>query len=79
MAAQLRANGSTDAEFQTKAITVKADDLDGTWKPYWLVNVTSPHAGQTDDAQASAPVETYRVNALNGQVYDAGWVPVKTS
>ncbi|WP_385625561.1 VanZ family protein (plasmid) [Streptomyces sp. P8-A8] len=79
VAAQLRANGSTDAEFQTKAITVKADDLDGTWKPYWLVNVTSPHAGQTDDAQASAPVETYRVNALNGQVYDAGWVPVKTS
>ncbi|MFJ7497974.1 VanZ family protein [Streptomyces sp. NPDC097727] len=79
VAAQLRANGSTGAEFQTKAVTVKADDLDGSWKPYWLVNVTSPHAGQTDDAQAPAPVETYRVNALTGQVYDAGWVPIKTS
>ncbi|GAA3376830.1 hypothetical protein GCM10020367_50080 [Streptomyces sannanensis] len=79
VAAQLRANGSTDAEFQTKAVTVKADDLDGKWKPYWLVNVTSSHAGQTDDAQAPAPVETYRVNALTGQVYDAGRVPIKTS
>ncbi|MFV0131790.1 VanZ family protein [Streptomyces sp. HMX87] len=79
VAAQLRANGSTDAEFQTEAVTVKADDLDGTWKPYWLVNVTSPHAGQTDDAQQPAPVELYRVNALTGQVYDAGWVPIKTS
>jgi hypothetical protein len=77
--AQLRANGSTDAEFQTQAVTVKADDLDGTWKPYWLVNVTSPHPGQPDDAQTPDPVELYRVNALTGQVYDAGWVPIKTS
>ncbi|MFJ9203087.1 VanZ family protein [Streptomyces flaveolus] len=79
VAAQLRANGSTGAEFQTKAITVKADDLDGAWKPYWLVNVTWPNAGQNGDAQAPAPVETYRVNALSGQVYDAGRVPIKTS
>ncbi|MFE2053413.1 VanZ family protein [Streptomyces sp. NPDC059459] len=79
VAAQLRANGSTGAEFQTKAVTVKADDLDGTWKPYWLVNVAWPHAGQNDDEQAPSPVETYRVNALTGQVYDAGRVPIKTS
>ncbi|MFJ6661583.1 VanZ family protein [Streptomyces sp. NPDC091377] len=77
--AQLRANGSTDAEFQTEAFTVKADDLDGTWKPYWLVNVTSSHEGQTDNAQEPAPVETYRVNALTGQVYDAGGLRLKTS
>ncbi|MFF8366980.1 hypothetical protein ACF05F_33940 [Rhodococcus erythropolis] len=77
--AQLQANGSTDAEFQTQAVTVKADDLDGTWKPYWLVNVTSPHPGQTDDTQTPDPVELYRVNALTGQVYDAGWAPIKTS
>jgi hypothetical protein len=69
--AQLRANGSTDAEFQTEAVTVKADDLEGKWKPYWLVSVTSPHTGRTDDAQVPAPVETYRVDALTGQVYDA--------
>jgi hypothetical protein len=73
--AQLRANGSTDAEFQTEAVTVKADDLEGKWKPYWLVNVTSPHTGRTDDAQVPAPVETYRVDALTGQVYDAGGAP----
>jgi hypothetical protein len=79
VAAQLRANGSTDAEFQTEAITVKADDLDGKWKPYWLVNVASPHAGPTDEAEELAPVETYRVNALTGQVYDAGGAPIKTS
>ncbi|MEV7797283.1 VanZ family protein [Streptomyces sp. NPDC087512] len=77
--AQLQANGSTDAEFWTKAVTVKADDLEGKWKPYWLVNVTSPNAGQTDHAQQPAPVETYRVNALTGQVYDAGGLPIRTS
>jgi len=78
VAAQLRANGTTGAEFQTKAVTVKADDLDGAWKPYWLVNVTSPRVGQTDDAQEPDPVETYRVNAVIGQVYDVGGEPIKT-
>jgi hypothetical protein len=43
------------------------------------VNVTSPHPGQTDDTQTPDPVELYRVNALTGQVYDAGWAPIKTS
>ncbi|MFE4683384.1 VanZ family protein [Streptomyces sp. NPDC056721] len=79
VAAQLRANGSNDATFQSKAVVVKADDLDGALKPYWLVNVTSPRTGQTDDAQGPDPVDTYRVNAMSGQVYDAGGVPIKTS
>lgn len=79
VAAQLQANGTTDAEFQAKAVTVKADDLDGAWKPYWLVNVTSPRAGQTDDAQEPDPVETYRVNAITGQVYGVGGELIKTS
>lgn len=75
--ARLRANGTTDSEFQTKAVTIKADDLDGTWKPYWLVNVTSPRTGQTDDTQEPDSAETYRVNAITGQVYGAGGEPIK--
>ncbi|NMO38178.1 VanZ family protein [Streptomyces sp. GMY01] len=77
MAAKLRANGSTDAEFKSQAVTLKADDFDGTLKPYWLVNVTSYRSGADADAQEPDPVDTYRVNAMSGQVYDAGGVPLK--
>ncbi|MFI8792922.1 VanZ family protein [Streptomyces sp. NPDC055105] len=79
VAAQLRANGSNDATFQSKAVVVKADDLDGALKPYWLVNVTSSRTGQNDDAQGPDPVDTYRVNAMSGQVYDVGGTPIRTS
>ncbi|MGW1160512.1 VanZ family protein [Streptomyces sp. NPDC002519] len=79
MAAKLRANGSTDAKFKSQVVTVKADDFDGTLKPYWLVNVTSYRSGASDDAQEPAPVDTYRVNAMSGQVYDAGGVPLKAN
>ncbi|MFJ5840898.1 VanZ family protein [Streptomyces shenzhenensis] len=77
VAVLLRANGNTGATFQTKAITVTAVDQDGVWGPYWLVNVTWPRGGQTDDAQESDPVDTFRVNAITGQVYDVGGAPIK--
>ncbi|MGW2081970.1 VanZ family protein [Streptomyces sp. NPDC001939] len=79
VAAQLRANGNNDAIFRSKAVVVKADDLDGALKAFWLVNVTSPRTGQRDDAQGPDPVETYRVNAMSGQVYDVAGAPVRTS
>jgi hypothetical protein len=79
VAVQLQANGNTGAEFHTKAVTVKAVEQDGAWQPNWLVNVTWPINGENDDSQEQAPVDMYRVNAVTGQVYDAGGQPVKTN
>ncbi|MEU6393017.1 VanZ family protein [Streptomyces sp. NPDC046939] len=69
---QLRANGTIGAEFTTKAITLKAFERDGKWEPHWLVNVMESPNGKSEEASEPAPVETYRVNALTGQVYDSG-------
>ncbi|WP_073946666.1 VanZ family protein [Streptomyces kebangsaanensis] len=79
VAVQLQANGNTGAEFHTKAVTVKAVEQDGNWRPNWLVNVTWPSSGKSDDSQEQAPVEMYRVNALTGQVYDAAGQPLRTN
>ncbi|MEV8435658.1 VanZ family protein [Streptomyces chartreusis] len=77
VATRLRANGTTDATLQVKAFTVKAVDQDGTWAPHWLVNVTRDTKKQESETQASIPGETYRVNAVNGQVYDSGGASMK--
>ncbi|MER6524068.1 VanZ family protein [Streptomyces sp. NPDC001508] len=79
VAVLLRANGNTGAEFNTKAVTVKAVEQDGSWQPNWLVNVTWPSNGKSDDSQAEAAVDMYRVNAITGQVYDAAGEPLKAS
>ncbi|POX60579.1 VanZ family protein [Streptomyces sp. Ru62] len=79
VAVQLQANGNTGAEFHTKAFTVKAVERDGNWRPNWLVNVTWPSDGQSDDPQEQAPVDTYRVDALTGQVYDAAGQTLRTN
>ncbi|MGW2034163.1 VanZ family protein [Streptomyces sp. NPDC001811] len=78
VAVQLQANGNSGAEFRTKAVTVKAVEQDGNWRPNWLVNVTWPSNGQSDHSQEQAPVDMYRVNALTGQVYDAAGQPLRT-
>lgn len=77
--AQLQANGNAGAEFHTKAVTVKAVEQDGNWQPNWLVNVTWPSNGKSDDSQEQAAVEMYRVNAVTGQVYDAAGQPLKAN
>ncbi|MFE0386449.1 VanZ family protein [Streptomyces bungoensis] len=79
VAAILRANGNTGARFKSQAVTVQADDFDGTLKPYWLVDVTSYPTPANDDTQEPDPVNTYRVNAMSGQVYDVGGVPLKAN
>jgi hypothetical protein len=79
VAAQLQANGNTGAEFHINAVTVKAVEQDGAWQPNWLVNVSWPSNGKSDDTQEQAPVDMYRVNAVTGQVYDAGGQPLKTN
>lgn len=70
VAAKLQANGNTGAEFQAKAVTVKAVEQDGVWQPNWLVNVTWPSDGKGAASQEAAAVDTYRVNGVTGQVYD---------
>ncbi|MFF4867482.1 VanZ family protein [Streptomyces sp. NPDC001231] len=77
--AQLQANGNTGAEFSTKAVTVKAVELDGNWQPNWLVNTTWPSNGKSNDSQEQAAVEMYSVSAVTGQVYDAAGQPLKAS
>ncbi|WP_329257745.1 VanZ family protein [Streptomyces pseudovenezuelae] len=72
VAAQLRANGNSGAEFHTKAFTVKAVERDGNLLPNWLVNVTWSGSGKSDASQEGAVVDMYRVNAVTGQVYDSG-------
>lgn len=79
IATQLQANGNAGAEFHTEAVTVKAVEQDGDWQPNWLVNVTWPSNGKSDDSQEQAAVEMYRVNAVTGQVYDAAGQPLKAS
>ncbi|WP_331725109.1 hypothetical protein OG783_33570 (plasmid) [Streptomyces jietaisiensis] len=78
VAALLRSNGNAGAEFHTEAVTVKAVEQDGDWQPNWLVNVTWPSSGKSEDAQEKAAVEMYRVNAVTGKVYDAAGKPLKT-
>ncbi|AJE38919.1 VanZ family protein [Streptomyces nodosus] len=78
VAVQLQGNGNTGAEFHSKAVTVKAVEQDGDWQPNWLVNVTWPISGKSDDPQEQAPVEMYHVNALTGKVYDAAGQPLRT-
>ncbi|WP_055527852.1 VanZ family protein [Streptomyces graminilatus] len=68
LTAHLPADDAADAAFQVKAVTVKAVDQDGNWVPHWLVNVTSDSTQQDDEMQTSTPGETYRVNAISGQV-----------
>ncbi|MEU0334234.1 VanZ family protein [Streptomyces sp. NPDC006193] len=78
IAVRLQAKGKTGAEFHTAAVTLKAVEQDGDWRPNWLVNVTWPRDGQSDDPQEQAPADMYRVNALTGQVYDAAGQPLRT-
>ncbi|MET8831706.1 VanZ family protein [Streptomyces sp. NPDC004610] len=77
--AQLRANGNAGTEFSTKAVTVKAVERDGDWQPNWLVNVTSPSNGKSDDPQEQTEATMYSVSAITGQVYDAGGQPLEAS
>nr|WP_237536789.1 VanZ family protein [Streptomyces sp. SID5785] len=75
VAAEAKANGSTAADDPAQAVALKADDLEGAWTPYWLVNV-APHSTGPDDEVVP---DLYRVNAVTGKVFDAGGVPVKTT
>lgn len=69
LAAQSRAHGGSVPEnLQVKAFTLKAVDRNGTWRLEWVVNVS---------VSASTAKDTWRVDAVNGQVYHGINVVVK--
>jgi hypothetical protein len=77
---QLRSRHNTGAEFRTRAVTVKAAEQNGRWRPNWLVNVTwPPVTGQGDAAQEDVPPDVYRVDAVTGAVYELYGQPLRTS
>lgn len=80
MVARSRAHGgSTPGDFNFEAFTLKAVYRDGTWRPEWLVGVTSPtNTEEEADSTASVNADTWRVDAIDGQVYDGTDVPVET-
>lgn len=78
MTAQLRARGGgVPDELQVKAFTLKAVERKGAWRPEWLVGVSMGEDGQEADPLASTAADTWRVDAVSGQVYDGTDAPVK--
>ncbi|MFF3365455.1 VanZ family protein [Streptomyces misionensis] len=81
--AQYKANRGGDlderqveAKYQVKAFTLKANERSGTWRPEWLVNV-SMCARPGSEPQQPSDTDMWRVDAVNGQVYDGTDAPVK--
>ncbi|MGW4730867.1 VanZ family protein [Streptomyces shenzhenensis] len=76
LAAQVRARGGSVPDMlQTKAFTLKAAERGDTWRPEWLVSVSPSGAEQPADPLAPG-ADTWRVDAVSGQVYDGGDTPV---
>ncbi|GHD38667.1 VanZ family protein [Streptomyces galbus] len=76
IAARLHANGAVGPTFRPDAFALEAVEQDGTWTPHWLVSVVWSTKGAGGASQGRQPGETYHVNALSGQVFDDGDVPV---
>jgi hypothetical protein len=85
LVAQNRANGGSDldksdveAKYQINAFTLKAVERGGAWRSEWLVNVSMrAEKPGVDDPQESGEADMWRVDAVNGQVYDGTDAPVK--
>ncbi|WP_030422562.1 VanZ family protein [Streptomyces sp. NRRL F-5065] len=84
LVAQNRIHGDGDlnkseveSQYRIEAFSLKASDRDGTWRPEWLVNVSMRAEQPGTDPQESGGADMWRVDALNGQVYDGTNVPVK--
>ncbi|MDF3140696.1 MULTISPECIES: VanZ family protein [unclassified Streptomyces] len=84
LVAQNRANGGGDldrsevkAKYQIDAFTLKAVEREGAWRPEWLVNVSMRAEKPGADPQESGGADMWRVDAVNGQVYDGTDAPVK--
>ncbi|MET9729416.1 hypothetical protein ABZZ79_01755 [Streptomyces sp. NPDC006458] len=61
-----------------EAFTLKAVEREHAWQPEWLVSVPMPQGGQEADPMAPDSGDTWRVDAVSGQVYDGTGVPAKT-
>ncbi|MEU7023829.1 VanZ family protein [Streptomyces sp. NPDC046203] len=61
---------TTPGGLTIKAFTLKAVQQEGEWRPTWLVNVSQGDQLPVIDAQSSGTTDLWRVDAINGQVYD---------
>nr|WP_237497700.1 VanZ family protein [Streptomyces sp. SID8377] len=76
--AQLQARGgSIPDELQVKAFTLKAVERESAWRAEWLVGVSNGTEEQEADPLAPGATDTWRVDAVSGQVYDGTNAPVK--
>lgn len=76
--AQLRdRGGSAPGGLHVTALTLKAVERDRMWRPEWLVSVSIGAVGRESDPLSSAAMNTWRVDAVSGQVYDVFDTPVK--
>ncbi|WP_338781147.1 VanZ family protein [Streptomyces sp. DG1A-41] len=84
LAVQYRATRGSDmstdqlkAHYQLDAFTLKATKRDGLWHPEWLVNVAPREDEQATEPEAPGAAEMWRVDAVNGTVYDGTNEPVR--
>ncbi len=84
LVSQYRANGGNDldaqqiqAKYEVEAFTLKAVERDGTWRPVWLVNVSMRSEKAGADPVEQGEAEMWRVDAVDGRVYDGTDTPVE--
>lgn len=70
LAKQLADRGGVPDDMTIKAFTLKAVDRDGIWRPTWLVNISQGTQQPAPDIQTSGMADIWRVDSLNGHVYD---------
>ncbi|MDT9682086.1 VanZ family protein [Streptomyces sp. TRM76323] len=70
LAEQLADRGGVPDDMTIKAFTLKAVDRDGIWRPTWLVNISQGTRQPAPDIQTSGMADIWRVDSLNGHVYD---------
>ncbi|MER6481657.1 VanZ family protein [Streptomyces filamentosus] len=75
---QLAGQGRTAPnDLLIKAIALKAVQRDAIWRPMWLVNLSQGPQVPTADGSANGTAELWRVDAVDGQVYDGADQPLK--
>ncbi|MGW0121882.1 VanZ family protein [Streptomyces sp. NPDC003327] len=76
---QFAGQGPVPDDLQLKAFTLKAVERKGTWRPTWFVSIsagTHTHPSGSEPGQQGTS-DVWRVDALNGDLYDSADQPVR--
>ncbi|MFF2778932.1 VanZ family protein [Streptomyces sp. NPDC058052] len=66
------------SDLVVKAVTLKAVQRADVWRPTWLVNITQgSQTPAAPDGSTNGMTDVWRVDALDGQVYDGADQPLK--